>query len=620
MKKILILIAALPLFWACPESPQQQQEETPPATPSGLELHRATENSLTFKWTPVEGAASYGWRILQDGTEVNKGSTTSRSVEVTGLQKATAYKFSVRSVSAAGSSQWSAPLEATTEGTEEPAPGPDPGPSQDLSQYYPEFLIPEWEEDGKARAFPGAEGGGMWATGGRGGKIYHVTSLEDSSSKEGTLRYGIEKGERPLTIVFDVAGIISLKSLLNVKKGDVTIAGQTAPGDGICLKGNTFRISASNVIVRFIRCRMGDETGVENDAMQIMDQNGDTYSNIIIDHCSVSWSTDECASFYGMKNFSFQWNIVSESLRQSLHEKGAHGYGGIWGGTDATYHHNLLAHHDSRNPRIDHDYVSPQKGPVSIINNVVYNWKGNTCYGGESSSGSGGDYRKYNFVGNYYRPGPATPSNHIWFIEPTTSCSYCSKTYSGSILPGHFYMTGNIMHGYDALTSDNWSTVHGANATLIGKIRENQPFTYADNPSGISLHSAQDAFSRVLDYAGAVGTALQRDAIDTRIAGEARDGNATYTGSAGKIKGLIDTQGDVGGWPQYKGEASNDSDADGMPDWFETQFGLAKSNPSDGQAKSLDKNGRYTNLEMYLHYLVREIVKGGCTGAEYTNL
>ncbi len=604
-------MSALALLCACGDNKKQQQEATVPAVPQGLSIHSATETSLTFKWIPVEGATNYGWRLLEGSTEVNKGTTSSRSVNIQDLKQATTYKFAVRSIGTSGSSEWTSWLEATTEGSAGPGTGDDP--QQPVNpEHYAGFMIPETEEDGAARAFPGAEGGGMWVTGGRGGKVLHVTSLEDSNS-QGTLRWAVSQNYAR-TIVFDVAGIIDLKSVLVVNRDNVTIAGQTAPGDGICLKGNTFRIAANNVIVRFIRCRMGDENGVENDAMQVMDGNGDKYSGIIIDHCSTSWSTDECASFYGMKDFTFQWNIVSESLRQSLHEKGAHGYGGIWGGTNASYHHNLLAHHDSRNPRIDHDYVSPQKGPVSIVNNVVYNWRGNTCYGGESSSGSGGDWRKYNFVGNYYKPGPATPSNHFWFIEPTTSCSNCSKTYNGSILPGHFYMTGNIMEGYAALSSDNWSTAHGANASLIEKIREDSAFA----GERLSLHSAQKAFETVTAWAGA---SLVRDAIDTRIAKETREGTATYTGSSGKIKGLIDTQGDVGGWPEYKyTDEVHDSDGDGMPDWFEQQFDLTKSDASDGNAITLDIHGRYTNLEMYLHYIVKEIVASGNSGSDYTKL
>ena len=399
MKKELTLLALASLLLASCGGEKEDPIVTPdtpkaPSAPANVKLHKATETSLQFQWDQVEGASSYAWEIQKDGTKVNEGTAGTRNATVSGLTKATDYRFGVKAVNAGGSSSmtW---IDARTEGEDTPEP-----PTPPSGQYYERFSIPSVEEDGVARAFPGAEGGGMYTTGGRGGKVYHVTSLEDNST-EGTLRYGIEKGERPLTILFDVAGTIALQKQLNITKGDLTIAGQSAPGDGICLKNYTFRISASNVVVRFIRCRMGDEKQTEDDALQVMSHDDDKYSNIIIDHCSVSWSTDECASFYGMKDFTFQWNIVSESLRNSVHDKGSHGYGGIWGGNNATYHHNLLAHHDSRNPRIDHDYVSTQKGPVSIFNNVVYNWKGNTCYGGESSSNHGSDYRKYNFFNNY---------------------------------------------------------------------------------------------------------------------------------------------------------------------------------------------------------------------------
>ena len=608
-KMILILSAMLTLACSC-EDKNKPQEPSVPAAPEGIVLHSATETTLAFQWTPVADATSYGWRLLQESTEVQKGTTTSRSVSISGLEKASNYRFSVRSINGAGSSDWSAFVEAKTEGTSEQVPVDPPvvNPTR-----YEDFGIPEYEEDGTPRAFPGAEGGGMWATGGRGGKIYHVTSLEDSASKEGTLRYGIEKGERPLTIVFDVAGIIPLNSMLNVKKGDLTIAGQTAPGDGICLKNYTFRISASNVIVRFIRCRMGDEKKTEDDAIQVMEHDNDKFTDIVIDHCSVSWSTDECASFYGMKNFTFSWNIVSESLRVSVHGKGNHGYGGIWGGTNATYHHNFLAHHDSRNPRIDHDYVSTQKGPVTIANNVVYNWSGNTCYGGESSSNNGSDYRKYNFVGNYYKPGPATPANHMWLLDPTTKCSNCG----GTILPGHFYMNGNILYGKYDMNSDNWKGTT-ASDNVISKSKATEPFRFSESQSSLSLQGAEDAFNAVLTYAGA---SFARDIIDERLASEARNGSFTYTGSKGSTKGIIDTQEDVGGWPEYKsGEDIHDSDADGMPDWFEDEFGLAKTNPADAAAKGLDKHGRYTNLEMYLHYIVKDIVNGGNAKGTYTQL
>lgn len=599
--------------------------ETPstvtPKQPTGLKVldGKTTETSLTFQWDPQSGV-KFSYTLTQGSTTVKEGSTSNRNVKVDGLTKATTYQFTVFAV-VGDSKSAGATLEAKTAGEDDP--GVDPGTDPTIA--YEEFGIPEAEEDGMARAFPGAEGGGMFATGGRGGKIYHVTSLDDNNT-QGTLRYGIENAERPLTIVFDVAGTIALQKQLQIKKGDLTIAGQTAPGDGICLKNYTFRIHASNVIVRFIRCRMGDEQKTEDDAMQVMDKYGDSFEKIIIDHCSISWSTDECASFYGMKDFTFSWNIVSESLRASVHGKGNHGYGGIWGGTNATYHHNLLAHHDSRNPRLDHDYVSHQKGPVTISNNVVYNWSGNTCYGGESSSNTGDDYRKYNFVGNYYKPGPATPSNHRWLIQPTTSCSNCG----GTIMPGHFYLHDNVLYGANDVTSNNWKagTSSGVGVYIkeseVAKIKAETPY----DCNAMSLHSANDAFDAVLAYAGA---SFAKDAIDTRIAKETKDGSYTYQGSNGSTKGLIDTQTDVddgtwvNGWPVYKAteeqiSALRDADSDGIPNTVEEAWGLNKSDPKDASEYTLDPDKRYTNLEMYLHYLVKDIVNGGNQKAEYKKL
>ena len=601
------------MAFSCNRGGDEPDTPVTPGAPQNLKLHESTKTSLSFQWNQVDGAASYSWKLLKGTVQVADGVVKSRNVVIEGLEPATSYTFKVRSVGASGSTSAETSLDAQTEGEVTPVDPPVTPPVDpvDPSEAYAMFMIPEWEDaDGLARAFPGAEGGGMWTTGGRGGSVYHVTSLEDTNT-QGTLRYGVQTLSGPRIIVFDVAGTISLTSQLQVKKGDVYIAGQTAPGDGICLKDNTFRVSASNVIVRFIRCRMGDATKVENDAMQVMDDD-DKFTNIIIDHCSVSWSTDECASFYGQKNFTFQWNIVSESLRNSIHGKGSHGYGGIWGGTNSSYHHNLLAHHDSRNPRIDHDYVSTQKGPVHIFNNVVYNWRGNTCYGGESSSKNGSNYRKYNFFNNYYKPGPATPSDHIWFLDPTTSCSNCG----GTILPGHFYMAGNYMYGKN-WTDNNWTTasVH-ADQEVIDKIKESEPFHTDDYQS---VHNGEGCLDPVLDYAGA---SLKRDRIDTRIATETRNGTYTYKGSNGSTNGLIDTQTDVGGWPTYSAgdETVVDTDRDGMPDWFEDMFGLDKSSSADAKTITLDKKGRYTNLEMYLHYIVRNIVAQQNANANYTKL
>ena len=613
MKRFLTILALASLLASCGDKPEPEPEKHVPSTPTGLVVHSATDNGLTFQWETVQYATSYTWELQQAGAKVQEGTTKNRNAILTGLTKATDYRFGVKAVNEDGASSM-AWIDARTTGTVDPDPPTPPTPSI----TYADFAIPSVEEDGVARAFPGAEGGGMYVTGGRGGKVIHVTNLNDKGA--GSLRAAIEeKGAR--TIVFDVAGIIELQSALKVQNGDVTIAGQTAPGDGICLKNYNFRIHASNVIVRFIRCRMGDEKKTEDDAMNLY--TGDNnLQDVIIDHCSLSWSTDECGTFYGMTNFSLQWCILSESLRNSVHGKGKHGYGGIWGGTNATYHHNLLAHHDSRNPRLDHDYVSTLKGPVSLVNNVIYNWGDNSTYGGESANDNN-EYKKYNIVNNYYKPGPATAAGKVRFIDPwTKACDNCTKkTGSTTNVPGHFYMDGNVMDGYDGLTGDNWTGTTAA-AAVIANIKSDAKFSYAEKATSLSLQKATDAYTAVMGYAGA---SFKRDQVDTRIARETKNGNYTYTGSNGSTNGFIDTQADVGGWPAYAATDDEvakvkDTDGDGIPDAVEDAFGLDKASAADGAAKTLDKNGRYTNLEMYLHYLVKDIVTAQNQGGNYQQL
>ena len=470
-----------------------------------------------------------------------------------------------------------------------------------------------------APAFPGAEGFGRYTTGGRGGQVIHVTNLNDSGT--GSLRAAI-KTDGARIIVFDVAGIIELQSDLKIEKDDCTILGQTAPGDGICLRNYTFHINANNVIVRYIRCRMGDTAGNENDAMSASHKTGSYKKNIIIDHCSVSWCVDECASFYGNEDFTLQWCIMSESLRNSIHGKGSHGYGGIWGGDKASFHHNLLAHHDSRNPRFDHGYVSELAGVVDYINNVVYNWGSNSTYGGENKSGL--EPKKFNMINNYYKPGPNTLANTKYnrLLNPTTKCSNCNSSDQYDVVPGKFYINGNKVNGTTvSLTTSstscsniNFDSGYDFNSFVSNCLSDNR-FISTDNDfnlyNTISTHSADDAFTKTVQYAGA---SLSRDAVDTRIANETTEGTFTYSGSNGSTNGLIDTQSDVGGWPTYSGTALTDTDNDGIPDDWETAHGLS-NNVNNAATYNLDSRGYYTDLEVYANYLVEDITKAERAGA-----
>ncbi|MGB4465408.1 MAG: hypothetical protein WBI55_04680, partial [Eubacteriales bacterium] len=358
--------------------------------------------------------------------------------------------------------------------------------------------IPVEEE---AYAFPGAEGFGRKVTGGRGGKVLFVTNLEDSGP--GSLRSAVQSsGSR--YVVFNVSGTIELKSALKIRNNNITIAGQTAPGDGICIKNYPVEVSADNVIIRFLRFRMGDEAQQEADAL-----GGRFHKNIIIDHCSMSWSTDECVSFYANENTTIQWCIVSESLRNSVHVKGAHGYGGIWGGRYASFHHNLLAHHDSRNPRLGEEAGKSfaLTDLVDLRKNVIYNWGSNSCYGGEAMN--------VNIVNCYYKPGPAS-KNRERIISIDKNKDPASEIYNRW---GKFYIDGNYIEGSERASEDNWTygvynQFHSSYGIVSGEekvaMRLFSPHSIEDN---VFTHTAQEAYDRVLDYAGA---SMIRDAVDIR--------------------------------------------------------------------------------------------------------
>lgn len=473
----------------------------------------------------------------------------------------------------------------------------------------------------KTPAFPGAEGFGRYVSGGRGGKVYHVTNLEDSGT--GSLRWAIsQNGSR--TIVFDVSGTIHLKSVLNIKGGNLTIAGQTAPGDGICIADYPVSIQANNVILRYLRFRLGNKYVTENGADSWDGLGGMDQQDIMVDHCSVSWSIDECLSVYGVKNSTVQWCISSQSLQDAGHSKGAHGYGGNWGGSGVTYHHNLMAHHESRVPRLGPRYTTQLDERLDMRNNVLYNWAGNGCYGGEAM--------KVNIVNNYYKPGPGTAQisavrqRRIAGIGIRTS-QYV-KTYPAyqptEHIWGKFYVDGNVNSKYSDVTNDNWTygiynqITNSDNdnlftATTKDTIKLSQPIDFVY----VTTHTATDAYKKVLAYAGCC---LTRDDVDKLIINDTQNGLATHTGS-GNHNGMIDSQEDNkpvdadanwSAWPTLNStEAPVDTDGDGMPDSWETANGLDPNNAKDGSIVGEDG---YTNLENYLNSIVAEITEGQLEG------
>lgn len=443
-------------------------------------------------------------------------------------------------------------------------------------------------------AFPGAEGGGMYVTGGRGGKVLVVTSLADDGST-GTLRWAINQSGARI-IVFRVAGTITLTSRLSITKGDVTIAGQTAPGDGICLRNYDLYLSADNVIIRYLRVRLGN-TIITNESDATW---GRYRKNIILDHCSFSWSIDETASYYSNENFTMQWCFITESLNNAGHAKGAHGYGGIWGGNNASFHHNLIAYHNSRNPRFNGykrsglDYSNPLSDEIlDFRNNVIYGWGDNSSYGGESG--------KYNIVNNYFKYGPGTKSTVRYKITQIDIDADPSKAPPGY---GKYYISGNYVWGSSGNTSNNWSSTavtYGSTAINTTICKATIPFTTHQ----VGTHTAEMAFEKVLTYAGC---SKKRDLIDIRIANEALTGTSAFKGSVSGRFGIIDKPEDVEGHQTYTYDPAQllaDTDGDGMPDEWENANGLNPSNNTDASLKTLDAN--YTNIEVYINSIVHEL-------------
>ncbi|MCE5184860.1 MAG: hypothetical protein LLF76_01900 [Planctomycetaceae bacterium] len=428
-------------------------------------------------------------------------------------------------------------------------------------------------------AFPAAQGYGRFALGGRGGRVLHVTNLNDSGP--GSLREAVEAAG-PRTIVFDVSGLITLKSKLGFGQGNefLTIAGQTAPGKGICIRNYTFGgMGARDTIVRYVRLRLGDLAGVTMDGMGLAGSD-----HCIIDHCSISWTIDEAFSSRGAKNITFQRNLIAEALNVAGHshysEGTAHGYAGSISGDIGSFHHNLLAHNSGRNWSLAGgvDQANRHAGRLDIRNNVVYNWRNRTTDGGA---------RQVNFVGNYYKPGPA--SQKMTYLNP--------QFENPAFGPQQYYVEGNILEGV--------AGPEGPAGPFKGvKVQGSQPapvmVAQLFFEPYVHTHAAKEAFENVLADVGCNLPAL--DDHDKRVIQEVRGGKTSCTGSKSGFAGLPDSQADVGGWedyPEIHRAADWDTDGDGMPNAWETQYGFDSADPADGAA-DLDKDG-YTNLEEYLN-------------------
>lgn len=498
------------------------------------------------------------------------------------------------------------------------------------------MLVPGIAMSQQREAFPGAEGYGRYTTGGRGGAVYHVTNLNDSG--EGSFRWACDQ-KGPRTIVFDVDGTIHLKSEIKLRNGNVTIAGQTAPGDGVCIAEYPFTISADNVIIRFMRFRPGNKNITEEmansgacdgwDGLGAIDQ-----KDIIVDHCSVSWSIDECLSFVGCSRTTVQWCIVSQSLVKG-HSKLSHGYGGNWGGRKASYHHNLLAHHTSRAPRLGPRPTTQLKEQMDMRNNVIYNYSGEGCYGGEGM--------KVNIVNNVYIPGPG---NKYWSGSNSNKFKRLAAVgvrnnkyvtdypaYAPALhLVGKYYVDGNYHFSDQNVTKDNWTdgiysqitwsdwddlaNTTAKQAEMKKEIKAETPIEYVYT----TTHGTTEAYANVINYAGA---SLSRDELDKTIATEARTktsrtASPASTGS-GLDKGFINTQTDVkgltggDGWPKLNaGTAKTDTDGDGIPDEWEKANGLNPNDSTDGAKITADG---YSNLEHYINSLVQDIVDKGNAGS-----
>ncbi len=452
-------------------------------------------------------------------------------------------------------------------------------------------------------AFPGAMGGGQYSFGGRGGKVLTVTSLEDRGP--GTLREACEETVGPRIVVFNVAGIIRLKTPVIVNAPYLTIAGQTAPGDGVCVAGESFWVNTHDVVVRHMRFRRG-ETKVERRDDSF---GGNPVGNIMIDHCSCMWGLDENISFYrhmfnpqdGTKDLKLP--TVNVTIQNTISAQALdtynHAFGSTLGGENCSFMRNLWADNAGRNPSIGWN------GVFNFVNNIVYNWV--------HRSVDGGDYTAlYNIINNYYKPGPLTPKDSpigYRMVKPESG-----RSKLGYLVFGRVYCNGNIMEGNEKVTKNNWDggvqveDLPNA-AQYTDSMKWNQPFPMPEFP----IMNAKDAYNFVLDNVGA--TFPKRDIVDQHVIEQVRTGKVFYDQSVDSIdfyqfkhrrlpkdsykQGIITDIRQVGGYPEYKGTPYIDSDKDGMPDAWEKKYGLNPNDPSDA-IKDCNGDG-YTNIEKYIN-------------------
>jgi pectate lyase len=433
-------------------------------------------------------------------------------------------------------------------------------------------------------AFPTAEGYGKYSIGGRGGKVYIVTNLNDNGA--GSFRAAATSKEKRI-IVFEISGTIHLNTPIEIP-GNVTIAGQTAPGDGICIADQPLRLKGDNIIIRYLRFRMGDKyqslAGMVDGSGGDDALSGTRNKHLIVDHCSVSWSTDEVMSFYGGDSSTLQWNLISEPLNYSYHfEKGdvdweQHGYGGIWGGTHLSAHHNLFAHCVSRNPRFNGARMGSSSEFVDFRNNVIYNWQKKSTYGGEAGT--------YNMVNNFYKPGPSTQqSARKIMLDP-------SKT--DVLTYGQFYLAGNVIDGFLNENTFDKKTITLSNAEGV----------IVKTPFPSDLMKTETALSAYKSVLGGVGASHKRDTLDERIILDVKNNRGKIIDVQGGFPHGTKYEETTKAWPTLNSSKPNiDSDRDGMPDDWERKNKLNPNNSADASIATLHRF--YTNIEVYINQLTK---------------